>query len=323
MGALPAVYYSLGGGIVSPLVFLVGNCISAGFATALIPDIAYRFWEDSAVTKAGKEARKVAEVAQRTTGKEVAVRAQRSLIRRIIFGFYTSLPVLLILAMVAFYCVGIFALNKLNEGSTAWKVAVSVFALIVKMVGNKLQVRLINLTNPHSFIADIMLFAYEISTSMLCRLLQLSIPSQTAAQLLSLSSAIVEMGTRVFFYNLYLKAGMKAGYMDKDQLQQYKKRGFMRVQDGSNDMVVEYLSGFIAVFILLWLSPTGAFDFSGQAVRSKQVLAVSFFQLAPEVFLDFYCTYIEVSGGSQRFTRSTGKSLQIKGTFRTFKRGTS
>ena len=156
---------------------------------------------------------------------------------------------------------------------------------------------MINLTKPSSYIADIQLFGYEISTALLCRILQLSIPSQHAAQLLSLSSAIVEMGTRVFFYNLFLKAGMKAGDMDKQQQQHYKRRGFMRVQDGSNDMVVEYVSSIAATLILVWLAPTGAFDFSGQAVDSKQVLAVSFFQLAPELVLDFYCTFIEVYGG--------------------------
>lgn len=142
-----------------------------------------------------------------------------------------------------------------------------------------------------------MLFGYEIATALLCRILQLSIPSQNAAQLLSLSSAIVEMGTRVFFYNLFLKAGMRAGDMDKQQQQQYKRRGFLRVQDGSNDMVVEFVSSIVAMLILVWLAPTGAFDFSGQAVDSKQVIAVSFFQLAPELFLDFYCTFIEVYGG--------------------------
>ena len=156
---------------------------------------------------------------------------------------------------------------------------------------------MINLTKPYSFVADVMLFGYEIATALLCRILQLSIPSQHAAQLLSLSSAIVEMGTRLFFYNLFLKAGIRAGDMDKQQQQQYKRRGFLRVQDGSNDMVVEYVSSIVATIILIHLAPTGAFDFSGQAVETKQIIAVSFFQLVPELLLDFYCTFIEVYGG--------------------------
>ena len=33
------------------------------------------------------------------------------------------------------------------------------------------------------------------------------------------------------------------------------------------------------------------------AIETRQVIAVSFFQLSPEIILDFYCTYIEVNGG--------------------------
>ena len=44
--------------------------------------------------------------------------------------------------------------------------------------------------------------------------------------------------------------------------------------------------------------PIGAFAFSGGgAVDANQVLAITLFQIVPEFFLDFYCTFTEVNNG--------------------------
>ena len=87
--------------------------------------------------------------------------------------------------------------------------------------------------------------------------------------------------------------------MDKEEEKKYRAWGFRLVQDGSNDMVVEYVSSITTVYFLLWLGPSGGFAFAepGESISTSQVLAVSTFQLAPEIILDLYCTFMEVFGG--------------------------
>jgi hypothetical protein len=226
---------------------------------------------------------------------EVAL-AKRTAGFRVKRGILISMPCLLTMATVIFYCLAIFNLYNAYD-HTAWKISVSLFALLVKVAGNKLHLKLVTFTAPPAFVADSMLFGYEFSTAMLCRLLQLSIPDQTAAQMLSQTSAMLEMGTRVFFHNLYLKDGMKAKMMSEELSEKYRRRGHMRVQDNSNDMVVEYVSSTCATFVLVVLSPTGAFTFTQTATDQNQVLMVCLFQIVPEIVLDFYCTFIEVFCG--------------------------
>lgn len=71
----------------------------------------------------------------------------------------------------------------------------------------------------------------------------------------------------------------------------------MRVADGSNDMVVEYLSTVAVADIFLYIVPTGALQFSNEAVSSEQIITITLFQIIPEVFLDYYCAFTEVLGG--------------------------
>jgi len=67
--------------------------------------------------------------------------------------------------------------------------------------------------------------------------LQLSIPDPEVAKLMSLFSAIVEVSVRLYFFNAFLKAGLKnQGNMTAEETEAYYKRGQLRVQDGNNDM---------------------------------------------------------------------------------------
>ena len=185
-----------------------------------------------------------------------------------------------------------------SSDSNLWKASVSVLALVVKVIGNKGQLKLVEIAGVPPWIGDAMLFSYEYSTALLCRILQLSIPDQTTAMFMSVGGAIIEMGVRVFFFNLFLKAGMATnGRRDKKAKEAYFLRGRMRVQDGSNDMVVEYVSSVAAAAILVFLVPTGAFQFSLEVVDSSQILTITLFQIVPEIFLDYYCTFTEVFGG--------------------------
>ena len=123
--------------------------------------------------------------------------------------------------------------------------------------------------------------------------------------LMSLFGANLEMGVRVFFFTDFLKMGLRLqqqqgrrGQKEKDEdRDRFFKRGRMRVQDGSNDMVVEYVSSLAAAAVLVWLVPTGAFEFSTEPVSSDQVITITMFQIVPELFLDFFCTFVEVNGG--------------------------
>lgn len=86
---------------------------------------------------------------------------------------------------------------------------------------------------------DLNLFAYENVTSTLVRVLQLSIPDKDTAQKVGLICAIIEVMVRIFFHNMFLKAGLKNPRMTAKEKVKYAKRGKLRVQDASNDMVVE------------------------------------------------------------------------------------
>ena len=81
------------------------------------------------------------------------------------------------------------------------------------------------------------LFGYELATSVLVRVLQLSMPDEETAQMIGLCCVIVEVGVRIFFYTTFLKAGLKNPRMTDKEKKKYSKRGKLRVQDARNDMV--------------------------------------------------------------------------------------
>jgi hypothetical protein len=211
-----------------------------------------------------------------------------------------SLPVLFTCAMIVVYTSLIFALYNAYDND-AWKAAISVLALLVKVIGNKGEIKLIEFLDDGLavWVADVFLFGYEFATALLCRVLQLSIPSQHVAQLMSLFGCILEMGVRVFFFNNYLKDGLrKGGKWTEEEKVAYRKRGMLRAQDGNNDMVVEYVSCAAAVAILIFAVPTGALNLeASQAVDRSQIFSIVQFQVGPEVILDFYCVFMEVFGG--------------------------
>jgi len=64
------------------------------------------------------------------------------------------------------------------------------------------------------------LFAYEFATATLLRVLQLSIPNEHIAQLMSLFSTVAEVCVRVFFFNRF----------------KFAQRGKLRVVDGGGDV---------------------------------------------------------------------------------------
>lgn len=139
------------------------------------------------------------------------------------------------------------------------------------------------------------------------RVLQMSLPDERTAQLVGLVGAVGEVAVRIFYFNLYLKAGIastKKG-MDEDQKYAYALRGKMRVQDGTNDMIVEYLSSIVSSMLLIILAPYGVFSFASNKVVSQEtVLVIMAYQIVPEIFLDLYVTFMECFCGLARLHES-------------------
>lgn len=91
--------------------------------------------------------------------------------------------------------------------------------------------------------------------------------------MVSLLAAVGEMSVRHFFFNLYLKDGLKSGKVwTLKQKRAYAKREMLRVQDSFNDMLVEYLSSVIAGTFIVFLDPTGKFNFATEKVVSTDAL---------------------------------------------------
>jgi hypothetical protein len=225
---------------------------------------------------------------------ELTTRTQRQKFK---LAVISGVPVLFILGVILIYVTVIFAAFE-YRGDSTWKAVVTIIAMGVKIVGNKALLKMVVGSTPWT--VDWTLFIYEFSTATLLRVLQMSIPNENVAINLSLFGAVLEVCVRIFFFIRYVHAGMKTNYknMTKQELYNYARWGRMRVMDGTNDMIVEYMSSLTAALLLIQIVPTGAFGFAGtQVVPTALVLKLTMYQLAPELFLDFYVTFMEVQGG--------------------------
>jgi len=80
----------------------------------------------------------------------------------------------------------------------------------------------------------------RIATALLVRFLQMSIPNQEVAIVLSLFSALLEMGCRNFFFFMFIKEALKMGTsIPASDWRKFALLGKMRVADATNDMIVE------------------------------------------------------------------------------------
>ncbi|GMI24978.1 hypothetical protein TeGR_g5966 [Tetraparma gracilis] len=179
---------------------------------------------------------------------------------------------------------------------TWWKILVTAFALGIKVGGNKALLGLLG--NLPMWACDTQLYAYEYSTALIVRILQLSLPDENTAMLIGLTGAAIEVGTRIFFYMLFLKKGLANPRMSDEEKKKYAQRGKLRVQDASNDMVVEYMSSIVAGLFMIHLAPIGVFNFATTAeISSSTIIRLCAFQIVPELFIDFYVTFMEIYCG--------------------------
>jgi len=214
-------------------------------------------------------------------------------------SFLLALPTLFVAFTIFVLTLGVFELFRQKE-SNAWKSSVALLALGLKVAGNKVLLMLLG-SSEHSWVADMNMFMYEYVTSLSCRVMQLSIPDEQTARYVSLAGLAAEIGVRVFYFNLFTRTGLRMisrGEWGEEQRKRFKRQGMMRVVDGGNDMIIEYLGALTAAAILVLLSDTGAFQLaSDEAVSVSAVVGLCTYQLVPELFLDFYCTYMEVLNG--------------------------
>jgi len=107
------------------------------------------------------------------------------------------------------------------------------------------------------------MFMYEYITILSCRIMQLSIPDEQTARYVALAGLVAEIGVRVFYFILFTWTGLRMiseGEWGEEQRKKFKRQGMMRVVDGGNDIIIEYLGALTAAAILLFLSDTSAFQ---------------------------------------------------------------
>ncbi|GMI41373.1 hypothetical protein TeGR_g7725 [Tetraparma gracilis] len=306
IGALACLwaYFELGGTHVSGTAlgatYVVTSAGCGGvFGFSIISEVETVDLDTFALSKAAQRAAHV-------LGGGEGEMKKRGVLKRAKLGLIIALPILFNLAVLLLLVLGILTLFQLYEG-IEWKIFVTALALGIKIGGNKALLGLIG-SFPMWGI-DCELYTYEYSTALIVRILQLSLPDENTAMLIGLAGAVVEVGTRIFFYMLFLKKGLANPLMTDEEKKKYAKRGKLRVQDASNDMVVEYMSSIVAGLFMIHLAPTGVFSFATTAeISTNTIIKLCAFQIVPELFLDFYVTFMEIYGGLKDLHVSYWKS---------------
>jgi hypothetical protein len=228
-----------------------------------------------------------------------------------------ALPQLMILGIGFVYVLGIFRLGDAAKAVAGGPEAVLLLALLVKMGGNKLQLLLLkNIPKVPLWISNVSVFYYEYFTALLVRMLLLSIPSESTAIYLSLLNAAQEMMTRAWFFVGYISTGGKqlAGLEgDNSRLHRaYVRRGQLRVLDGCNDAMVEYITLLGAAAIVGILPATETFDLpTDEKVSLGSLLRVLGVQIAAELAVDTFVFALEAKGGLVPLQLQHWKSMSL------------
>jgi hypothetical protein len=176
-------------------------------------------------------------------------------------------------------------------------------ALVVKMGGIKLQLQLLkNLPKKTLWLSNVSVFCYEYVMALLVRMMLLSIPSQSTAIYLSLFNAAVELMARTWFFVGYISTGGKqlAGFeCDNSTFHcAYVRREQLRVIDGCNAAVVEYLTMLGAAAVVGILSGSQAFNLpTHENVVVGSLLKVLGVQVVAELVMDTFVFALEAKGG--------------------------
>jgi len=110
-----------------------------------------------------------------------------SLQKKLTIGVLGALPAFFVLGMIMMYVTVVFRGFGAYTGDL-WKVFVTLLAFGIKVAGNKGLLKIVGGGRP--WMTDFNLFFYEFATATLLRILQLSIPNEHIAQLMSLFSGV-------------------------------------------------------------------------------------------------------------------------------------
>ena len=237
------------------------------------------------------------------------------------------LPFLMTYAFAGLFVIVILSLYR-EAKSTSLKMLVYLVGLAIKVVGNKLQLHLIH-KSPSSptWLVDTAVYLYEYGIALLCRLMLLAIPDEQTALILSILNCVFELMVRTWCFVDYMgehsatvqhlyhsksvtarlsqdeggsDAGSKTRRKGYTSESEFWRWGILRVTDGLNDQVVEYVTSIIAAGILFWLPATGAFNVtatSNEATDLVTLLRLVSYQAIPEVIVDAYASALEIRGG--------------------------
>jgi hypothetical protein len=227
------------------------------------------------------------------------------------------LPQILVFAIAFAYIIGMFQLGDAAKAVAGGPETVLLFALLVKIGGNKLQLLLLkNLPKAPLWLANISVFGYEYVTALLVRMMLLSIPSQSTAIYLTLFSAAAELMTRSWFFVGYISMGAKqlAGLVSDSSSSHraYVRRGQLRVIHGCNAAMVEYMTMLVAAAAVAILSGSKAFnlptDENVALGRLGRILGV---QIVAELVVDMFVFALEAKGGLVPLQLQYWKSLSL------------
>jgi hypothetical protein len=213
------------------------------------------------------------------------------------------LPQLIVLIIAFVYILGMFRLGDIAKAVAGGPEAVLLFALLVKMGGNKLQLLVLeNLPKIPLWLSNVSVFLYEYSTTLLVRMMLLTLPSQSTAVYLTLLNATAELMTRSWFFVGYISTGGNnlagLGGDNSTFYRAYVRRGQLRVIDGCNATIVEYMTMLGAAAVVGILSGSKAFNLpTDENVALDSLGRLLGVQIAVELVVDAFVFALEAKGG--------------------------
>jgi hypothetical protein len=228
-----------------------------------------------------------------------------------------ALPFLMVCVIAFVYVVGIFRLGNAAKAVVGGPEAVLLLALVVKMGGNKLQLLVIkNLPKVPLWLPNISVFSYVYTTALLVRMMLLSIPSPSTAIYFSLFNAAVELMERSWFFVGYISTGRKQlaelGDNNSTLLRAYVRRGQLRVIDGCNAAMVEYMTMLGAAAVVGFLDGSKALNLpTGENVALDRLGRVLGVQIAAELAVDTFVFALEAKGGLVPLQVQYWKSMSL------------
>jgi hypothetical protein len=228
-----------------------------------------------------------------------------------------ALPQLMVFGIAFVYILGVFRLNDAAKAVAGGPEAVLLFALLVKMVCNKLQLLLLkNLPKAPIWVSNVSIFLCEYGTALLVRVMLLSIPNQSTAVYLTLFNAAAELMTRSWYFVGYISTGGKqlAGLGSDNSTfhRGYVRRGQLRVIDGCNAAIVEYMTMLGAAAVVGILSGSKTFNLpTDENVGLDRLGRMLGVQIMVELVVDAFVFALEAKGGLVPLQLQFWRSLSL------------